>query len=164
MLMMVTRADDRLPAIVRAAVDGGVNIVQVRGSDDAPIRAAVGDRARVVVNGIDHLPERMPGRCIGRSVHSVEAALRAEAEGCEYVVAGTIFPSTSHPGGEVAGVNLIEEIAKQIAIPVLAIGGITPHNAKRCLNAGARGVAVLSFLMDAADPKAAAEELVAACS
>jgi len=164
MLMMVTRPDPNLPAIVSAAVDGGVTIVQVRGSDDAPIRAAVGDRARIVVNGVDHLPERIPGRCVGRSVHSVHAAVWAEEQGCEYIVAGTIFPSASHPHGPVAGLALIEEIAKRVTIPIVAIGGITPANARSCIDAGARGVAVISYLMDAADPAAAARELVAACN
>lgn len=164
MLMLVTRPDPRLVAIVDAAVRGGVDIVQVRGVEAEPIRAVVADRARVVVNGIDHLPERTPGRCVGRSVHSVNAALRAEQEGCEYLVAGTIFPSASHPNGPVAGVSLIEAIAKRVKIPVIAIGGVTPANARACIDAGASGVAVISFLMDAADPEAAAKQLVNACN
>jgi len=163
MLMMVTRPEVNLPSIVSAAVDGGVTIVQVRGSDPDPVRAAVGNRARIVVNGIDHLPERIPGRCVGRSVHSVRAAVWAEEQGCEYVVVGTIFASASHPNGPIAGVALIEEIAKRVRIPIVAIGGITPANARACIDAGASGVAVISFLMDAVDPKAAAEELVSAC-
>jgi len=194
MLMMVTRPDPRLPEIVSAAVAGGVNIVQVRGSDDAPIRAAVGDRARIVVNALSgvaqasslrpsglpgrrleacatpgmpgipgiHLPEDadfVPAAYVGRSVHSVDAAVRAQEEGCDYIVAGTIFPSASHPNGPVAGLALIEEIAKHVTIPVIAIGGITPANARACVDAGAGGVAVLSYLMDAADPRAAAQTL-----
>jgi len=163
MLMMVTRPDANLPSIVSAAVDGGVTIVQVRGSNPDPVRAAVGARARVVVNGIDHLPERIPGRCVGRSVHSLRAAVWAEEQGCEYVVAGTIFGSPSHPAGPFAGVALIEEIAKHVRIPVIAIGGITPANARACVDAGASGVAVISYLMDADDPRVAAQELVTAC-
>ena len=158
MLMLVTRFDERLPTIVRAAVEGGVNVVQVRGGEAEIIRRAAGN-ARVLINGIDHLPENAPGRAVGRSVHSIDAALRAEAEGCEYVVAGSVFPTTSHPDGPVGGVTLIEEIAKHVHIPVIAIGGINATNARQCIDAGARGVAVISAIFDADDPRQAAQDL-----
>jgi len=158
MLMLVTRADPRLPSIVRAAVDGGVNVVQVRGGDAETIRRAAGN-ARVLVNGVDHLPENVSGRAVGRSVHSVDAALRAEGEGCEYVVAGSVFSTTSHPGGPVGGVQLVRDIAAAVRIPVIAIGGITASNARQCIDAGARGVAVISAIFDAEDPKRAAQDL-----
>ena len=159
MLMLVTRDDVRLEAVVRAAVEGGVNVVQVRGVEDVDaVRRAAGS-ARVVVSGVDHLPENAPGRAAGRSVHSMDAARRAEAEGCEYVVAGSVFPTSSHPGGPVAGLQLIERIAREIRIPVIAIGGITANNARKCIDAGARGVAVISAIFDADDPRQAAQDL-----
>ena len=157
-LMLVTRSDERLGRIVRAAVDGGVNVVQIRGGEAEVIRRAAGN-ARVLINGVDHLPENVPGRALGRSVHSVDAALRAEAEGCEYVVAGSVFATASHPGGPVGGVQLIEAVASAVRIPVIAIGGINAANARACIDAGARGVAVISAIFDADDPKRAAEEL-----
>lgn len=161
MLMLVTRPDPRLGEIVSAAVEGGVNVVQVRGVCDVhDVRAAVGQRARVLVNGIDHLPESAPAmKAIGRSVHSVDAAVAAERDGCEYVLAGSIFASASHPEGPVAGVALIEALARTVRIPVIAIGGITAANARACIDAGAQGVAVISAIFDAPDPRAAAQEL-----
>ena len=159
MLMLVTREDARLPAIVSAAVDGGVNVVQVRGAADVEAVRAAAVGARVVVNGIDHLPEKAPGRAIGRSVHSVDAAVRAERQGCEYIVAGSVFPTTSHPGGPVGGLTLVRDIASAVHIPVIAIGGINATNARACIDAGARGVAVISAIFDAEDPKQAAQEL-----
>jgi thiamine monophosphate synthase len=158
MLMLVTRSDERLSAIVRAAVEGGVNVVQIRGGEAEVIRRAAGN-ARVLINGVDHLPENVPGRALGRSVHSVEAALRAELEGCEYVVAGSVFATSSHPGGPVGGVRLIEAVASAVRIPVIAIGGINAANARSCIDAGARGVAVISAIFDAEDPKQATREL-----
>lgn len=158
MLMLVTRSDARLPLVVRAAVEGGVNVVQIRGGEAEVIRRAAGN-ARVLINGVDHLPENIPGRALGRSVHSVDAALRAEEEGCEYVVAGSVFPTASHPDGPVGGVELIEAVARAVRIPVIAIGGINAANARSCIDAGARGVAVISAIFDADDPKRAAEEL-----
>ena len=109
-----------------------------------------------------HLPETAPfanAPFVGRSIHSVDAAIRAEQEGCNYVVAGSVFPTTSHPNGPVAGVTLIERIAQKISIPVLAIGGINATNARSCIDAGASGVAVISAIMDAKDPRTAAQEL-----
>jgi thiamine monophosphate synthase len=158
MLMLVTRADSRLGEIVSAAVEGGVNVVQIRGGDAEVIRGAAGG-ARVLINGIDHLPENVPGRAIGRSVHSVDAALRAEADGCEYVVAGSVFPTASHPGGPTGGLQLLRDITTAVRIPVIAIGGIKATNARSCIDAGARGVAVISAIFDADDPKRAAQEL-----
>ena len=159
MLMLVTRPDARLTEIVRAAVEGGVNMVQIRGTADLnAVREAAGG-ARVLVNGVDHLPENAAGHAVGRSVHSLDAAMRAEQEGCEYVVAGSVFPTTTHPGGPVGGVKLIEDIARAVNIPVLAIGGITAANARKCIDAGASGVAVISAIMDAEDPRTAAQEL-----
>jgi thiamine monophosphate synthase len=180
MLMLVTRFHPELASIVRAAVDGGVNVVQVRGEVDADAVCAAAGGARVVISagrrdaarpaGEDagapilgiHLPENAPfaeSPFTGRSVHSVEAAIRAEQEGCDYILAGSVFPTTSHPNGPVAGVTLIEEIAQRITIPVIAIGGITATNARQCIDAGASGVAVISAIFDAEDPKQAAQDL-----
>src|SRR6185436_4643413 len=194
MLMLVTRVHPELESIVRAAVDGGVNVVQIRGEVDVDAVCAAAGGARVVLSarrrpagwpgavpapgrrdaarpaGEDagapspglHRRENAPfaeSPFTGRSVHSVEAAIRAEQEGCDYILAGSVFATTSHPGGPVAGVTLIEEIAQRITIPVIAIGGITAANARQCIDAGAGGVAVISAIFDAEDPKQAAQDL-----
>ena len=117
-----------------------------------------------------HLPERgLPGRAvrellgedaiIGRSVHGVEAALRAEADGADYVQVGTIFATASKPGAPAAGVELVRDVSSAVGIPVVAVGGITSENAGRVLEAGATGIAVIGAIMDAADPRAAAAGL-----
>jgi thiamine monophosphate synthase len=78
------------------------------------------------------------------------------------MIAGTIFGSASHPGVRPAGVGFLREVCAHVRRPVLAIGGVTPENATECLRAGAAGVAVLSPLMDAADPAAVAARYRAA--
>lgn len=55
--------------------------------------------------------------------------------------------------------QLIESIAKNVQIPVIAIGGINAGNARSCIDAGARGVAVISAIFDANDPRQAAQDL-----
>jgi thiamine-phosphate pyrophosphorylase len=103
-----------------------------------------------------HLPERDlpiagvrrllgPDRLVGRSVHSVEGARRAEAEGADYVVFGSVFASASHPGQSVAGLAELERVAAAVRIPVLAIGGVDADRVAACLAAGAAGFAAIRY-------------------
>ena len=120
-----------------------------------------------------HLPEQSApvgvirhhlgsGALVGKSVHFVEAAIRAASQGADYLIAGTIFASQSHPDIEPAGLDFLRDVCAAVSIPVLAIGGVTPENSAPCIQAGAAGVAVLSPIMRAADPKAAAQKYRAA--
>jgi thiamine-phosphate diphosphorylase len=97
---------------------------------------------------------------VGKSVHTVNAARQAELDGADYVVAGTIFPSPSHPDVPPAGLKLLEDVAARLTIPVVAIGGISPENVEECWRAGASGIAVVSSVLRADDPRRAAERLV----
>ncbi len=99
---------------------------------------------------------------ISRSVHNVEAAVRAERDGADMLVLGTVFPSPSHPGGPSIGVEGVRAVCDAVRIPVIGIGGITAENAADVMRAGASGVAVIGAIFDAADPRAAAAELRAA--
>ena len=94
---------------------------------------------------------------VGRSIHSVERAVWAAEDGADYLVAGTIYPSNSHPGEPGQGVGFLREVCAAVApLPVIAIGGITPERVGECIAAGAAGVAVLSPIMRADDPQAVA--------
>ncbi len=135
---------------------------------NADWQRAVGFGARHI-----HLPEQSApvgvirhhlgaGALVGKSAHSVEAARKAAALGADYILAGTIFASTSHPDIEPAGLDFLRDVCAAVSLPVLAIGGVTPENLGMCIAAGAAGVAVLSPLMRATDPKAAAQEYRAA--
>ena len=89
---------------------------------------------------------------IGRSIHSVEAAQKATQDEMNYVIAGTMFETMSHPGKIPDGVQLLRKIKTACpALPVLAIGGITPGNAVQCLQAGASGIVVQSGIFSAKD-------------
>jgi len=120
-----------------------------------------------------HLPESSPsvwrpreavpvggqGFLVGRSVHSLEAARRAEAEGADYLVAGPVYETRSHPGRQPAGLSLIEGITRRVRVPVLAIGGVNARRVDEVVRAGASGVAVISAVLAAADRRAAAGDL-----
>ena len=99
---------------------------------------------------------------LGRSVHNADEAHRAGREGAEFVIAGTIYRSPTHPDAEPAGPELIREITKDSSLSVLAIGGVTADKIDELVKAGAAGVAVISAIAGAEDPKAAAQELITA--
>lgn len=98
--------------------------------------------------------EMLPHGWIGRSVHSADEAARAADEGADYVLAGNVFETASHPGRPAAGLELITAAARA-GIPVIAIGGITAANAAAVRDAGAWGVAAIRALWHAEDSAAA---------
>ena len=101
-----------------------------------------------------------PNMLIGRSVHSVGVAVEAQLDGADFLIAGTIFPSPSHPGGPAQGTNFLRAVHREVSLPILAIGGVTSHNVSEVMEAGCSGVAVISAISEAVDPGAAASSLV----
>jgi thiamine-phosphate pyrophosphorylase len=100
-----------------------------------------------------------PGYLIGKSVHSVAAAVEAQAQGASYVQLGTIFETTSKPGVHPAGLLLVSAAAAKLNIPCIAVGGLNADNAGEVLAAGASGVAVVSAILLADDVEVAVREL-----
>jgi thiamine-phosphate pyrophosphorylase len=107
----------------------------------------------VKADGI-HLPESAPflstSLRVGRSVHSLEAALLAQKEGANYLLFGPVFPplsKLSHASAQ--GLAKLEEVSKNVHIPVIAVGGVTAINTPLLLQSGARGIAAISALLHA---------------
>jgi len=92
----------------------------------------------------------------GVSVHTLEDALQAEQKGADYVMFGHIFTTRSKPGLSPRGLDALRAVAHTVKRPVVAIGGIHPHNAKDVVEAGAAGIAVMSALFSAENPQKAA--------
>ena len=90
----------------------------------------------------------LPDGVVGRSVHSLEGARRAEAEGADYVLLGSIFATPSHPGREPLGLEALAAVAAALRIPVLAIGGIDTERARACAEMGAAGFAAIRYFLD----------------
>ena len=84
-------------------------------------------------------------RLIGRSVHSLEAAIDAEIDGADFVIFGPVWRSESHPNVEPVGVEALARVASAVSIPVLAIGGVTDERVAACGAAGAAGYAAIGF-------------------
>jgi thiamine-phosphate pyrophosphorylase len=93
---------------------------------------------------------------IGVSCHSPDAARAAERGGGDYVFFGPVFATPSKAVfGPPQGIERLREVCGAVKIPVLAIGGITPENAGRCLEAGAAGIAAIRLFQESPDVAAA---------
>ena len=103
-----------------------------------------------------------PALRIGASVHSVADAITAEESGALWCVAGSAFPTSSHPGQAPAGPEALEEIAGAVGIPVIAIGGVSPESVAQLLRAGVHGVATISGIWHAPDVGQAARHYLSA--
>jgi thiamine-phosphate pyrophosphorylase len=176
----------RLLAQLVEAVESGVDLIQVRERDlDAADLAALvrdvvslvrGTRSRVVVNdrldvalacgagGVhlrgDSIPASdarrivPPGFLIGRSMHAVDEI--PAAEGCDYLIAGTVFPSRSKDrGAPLLGIDGLRAIVRAARVPVLAIGGVTADRFDEIIAAGAAGVAGIDLFLRFDSPKPA---------
>jgi thiamine-phosphate pyrophosphorylase len=78
--------------------------------------------------------------------------------GADYVAFGAFFPSTIKPDAEVADIELLLQARVELAVPLVAIGGITLHNAASLVHAGADALAVISALFDAENIMATAKK------
>ncbi len=93
------------------------------------------------------------GMIVGVSTHSIDEALNAETDGADYVGFGPIFKTTTKDAGVPKGIELAQEVARQIKIPVIAIGGITARDVGGLLGRYIHGVALSSgiFIGDTRD-------------
>lgn len=99
---------------------------------------------------------------VGASVHAANEARTAEAAGAHWCIAGTAFPTRTHPGEPAGGVKLMQEIAAAVTIPVIAIGGVTPAAAPQLAAAGIYGAATIRGVWNASDVGAAARDYLSA--
>jgi thiamine-phosphate pyrophosphorylase len=104
-----------------------------------------------------------PGMLIGISTHNLAQALEAEALGADYIGFGPIFPTRTKTHPEpVVGIEGLREVRLRVRLPIVAIGGITAVNISAVARAGSEAPAVLSAVLEAADPARALTELMAA--
>ena len=132
-------------------------------NDRADVTAAVG--ADGVQLGEEGLPVDAArrvlgaGSLIGRSVHSESGASLSEAQGCDFLVVGTMYATATHPGDVPAGPALVRRIGERCRLPLIGIGGITPANATQVLAVGGAGVAVISSILASPQPGEAARQI-----
>jgi thiamine-phosphate pyrophosphorylase len=102
-----------------------------------------------------------PDKLVGASTHSLHESDRAQLCGADFVLFGPIYSTPSKAGyGAPQGIAALREIVEKISLPVYAIGGIKAENIHETKSTGVRGVAVISAVMSASDPKNAALKLL----
>jgi len=93
-----------------------------------------------------------PDKLLGASCYGRIGLARAAVEaGADYLAFGSVFSSLTKPGAERAPLEIFAEARRSIALPLVAIGGISLQNAPQVFAAGADAVAVISALFDAED-------------
>ncbi len=133
--------NDRVDIALAANADG-VHL----GQSDLPVQAA-----RALLG---------PARTIGLSITTVEEAERVPDGLVDYLGVGPVFDTATKPDAAAALGHAGLAAARGLsALPILAIGGIQETNAGRLRAAGADGIAVVSAIMGARDPEAAARQL-----
>ena len=129
--------DDRLDICL--AVDAaGLHI----GDDELPVSVA-----RQVLG---------PEKILGVTAKTVKRALEAETSGADYLGTGAIFPTTTKENAPITQISTLKTICQTVAIPVVAIGGLTSENIDQLIGTGIAGVAVVRDLMQAEDIEAKA--------
>ena len=129
--------DDRLDICL--AVDAaGLHI----GDDELPVSVA-----RKVLG---------PEKILGVTAKTVKRALEAETSGADYLGTGAIFPTTTKENAPITLISTLKTICQTVAIPVVAIGGLTSENIDQLCGTGIAGVAVVRDLMQAEDIEAKA--------
>ena len=127
--------DDRLDVCL--AVDAaGLHI----GDDELPVSVA-----RQVLG---------PDKILGVTAKTVKRALEAEEGGANYLGPGAIFPTTTKENAPITLISTLKTICQRVAIPVVAIGGLTSENIDQLIGTGIAGVAVVRDLMQAEDIEA----------
>ena len=127
--------DDRLDVCL--AVDAaGLHI----GDDELPVSVA-----RKVLG---------PEKILGVTAKTVKRALEAEEGGANYLGTGAIFPTTTKENAPITLISTLKTICQRVAIPVVAIGGLTSENIDQLIGTGIAGVAVVRDLMQAEDVEA----------
>ena len=134
--------NDRLHVALAAGAAGGHV-----GADDLPVAAA-----RRVLG---------PAAILGATARSPASGRSAVRDGASYLGVGPCYPTSTKVGLPLPiGPSGVEAVSAAVAVPVIAIGGVTAARVPDLLAAGAHGVAVVGAVSAAADPARATLELL----
>lgn len=100
-----------------------------------------------------------PDKIIGVSAATLEEALLAQNQGADYLGVGAIFPTNTKDDADSVSLAQLQDIKANVKIPIVAIGGINGNNIQSVIETGVDGAAVVSAIIAAADPGAAASKL-----
>ena len=98
-------------------------------------------------------------KIVGATAKTVEQATEAYKQGADYLGVGAIYPTTTKVNTVITSTDTLKQICAAVPIPVNAIGGLNKDNIDVLAGIPIAGICVVSAIMKADDPKAAAEEL-----
>ncbi len=100
-------------------------------------------------------------KIIGGSAGNREEVMNCLVQGADYIGFGPIYPTSSKAdAGAAVGVEGLRRVVSMVHVPLIAIGGIGPQNVLEVLSSGAHGIAVISCVARAKDPKEATLSLM----
>lgn len=105
---------------------------------------AFADGVHLTASELSRCTERPAGSLVAASIHTRAELDRAIALECDFAVAGSVCPTTTHPDGLTLGWDGLQALIAGSAIPVYAIGGLARSDLKRAQSLGAHGVALRS--------------------
>jgi thiamine-phosphate pyrophosphorylase len=148
MRKLTARYDARLLINDRADIALAVNADGVHlGEKSLPVH-----RARKVLGA---------KKLIGVSCHNQVSAMAAQQAGADFITYGPVFYTPSKAlYGQPVGVDSLKEVTHRLDIPVFALGGISSGNTRAVVAAGAHGIALISAVLAAANPRAEAKTLL----
>lgn len=136
-------------------VNDRVDVAMAVGADGVHLRGS--SMPASVARGL--LGERS---LIGCSTHNERELRDAAAQGADFATFGPVYPTPSKAAhGPPVGVAALAEACRGTTIPVFALGGVGAENTREVIEAGAFGIALISYVLAAADPRKAAAELLA---
>lgn len=102
-----------------------------------------------------------PQKLLGASTHSLQEARQAQTDGADFILFGPVYFTQSKAAfGSPQGLQALKKILENVRLPVYAIGGIKAEHIADLRNLGVRGVALISAIIAADDPKEAAASLL----
>lgn len=138
-MLPITR-DAGVPLVINDHLDVAAEVgsegVHI-GQDDGSVAAA-----RSVVG---------PACFVGKSTHSLDQAVAAQAEGADYIGFGPLYATGTKPDYTPIGLADITEVHRRVTVPIFCIGGVNPARLTEVLAAGARRVVIVSAFLLAED-------------
>ena len=131
------------------------------------VDVALGVDADGVHLGGDSMPVRAARellgaeKLIGVSTHSIKEAREAEQEKADFILFGPVYFTASKAAyGEPQGLGRLKKVVEKISLPVYAIGGVKAGNIAEVKETGVRGIALISAVLSASDPRAATRRIL----
>ncbi len=100
----------------------------------------------------------LPNKIIGVSVSTVAEAIKAQANGADYLGVGAMFPTDTKKDAKMVSISTLNEIQKAVSIPIVCIGGINSTNVKQLVSEKITMVAVISDILANSNPKQQVEK------